>query len=303
MELAAELDASGRLVDYSAEIWNTPHTGARGTAVAESALAGYVAPGKPPQRLMPDGSRFSGGLLNATPSYAIETTRTLEHVIETPIRSSSLRSLGGAPNTFASESFIDEIAEAVGEDPLAYRLAMLSEPRGHAVLSRLAEMCGWTRRWEAGTGRGLGLAYDRHRGRGAMVACAAEVEVEAEVKLVKLWCACDGGLIVNPDGAKNQIEGGMIMAASWALKEQVKLGGAGIVSTTWDDYPILRFDEVPPVDVELIDTRDQRPCGLGEVSQGPVMAAIGNAVAHALGARVRDLPMTREKIAAALLKD
>jgi nicotinate dehydrogenase subunit B len=301
MELAAELDASGRLVDYTAEIWNTPHTGARGTAVAESALSGYAAPPKPPQRLMPDGSRFSGGLLNATPSYEIEATRTLEHVIETPIRTSSLRSLGGAPNTFAAESFIDELAEAVGQDPLAYRLAMLSDPRGRAVLIRLSEMCGWAKRWEAGTGRGLGLAYDRHRGRGAMVACGAEVEVDAEVKLVRLWCACDGGLIVNPDGAKNQIEGGMIMAASWALKEQVKLGGAGIVSTTWDDYPILRFPEIPPVDIELLNARDPRPFGLGEVSQGPVMAAIGNAVAHALGARIRDLPLTREKIAAALL--
>ena len=303
MELSAELDASGRLVDYTAEIWNTPHTGARGTAVAESALPGYVAPPAAPQRLMPDGSRFSGGLLNATPSYEIEATRTLEHVVETPIRSSSLRSLGGAPNTFAAESFIDEIAEAAGQDPLAYRLAMLKEPRGRAVLTRLAEMCGWAKRWEAGTGRGLGLAYDRHRGRGAMVACGAEVEVDAGVKLVKLWCACDGGLIINPDGAKNQIEGGMIMAASWTLKEQVKLGGAGVASVTWDDYPILRFSEVPPVEIELLNTRDPRPHGLGEVSQGPVMAAIGNAVAHALGARIRDLPMTRERITAALLKD
>jgi len=301
MELAAELDASGRLVDYTAEIWNTPHTGARGTAVAESALAGYVPPPPPPQRLMPDGSRFSGGLLNATPSYDIEATRTLEHVVETPIRSSSLRSLGGAPNTFAAESFIDELAEAASQEPLAYRLGMLSDPRGRTVLMRLAEMCDWTRRWEAGTGRGLGLAYDRHRGRGAMVACAAELEVETEVRLVRLWCACDGGLIVNPDGARNQLEGGMIMAASWTLKEQVKLGGPGIVSTTWDDYPILRFDEVPPVEIELINTRDPRPFGLGEVSQGPVMAAIGNAVAHALGTRIRELPFTREKIAAALL--
>jgi nicotinate dehydrogenase subunit B len=122
------------------------------------------------------------------------------------------------------------------------------------------------------------------------------------VKLVRLWCVCDGGLIVNPDGAKNQLEGGMVMAASWTLKEQVKLGGPGIASTTWDDYPILRFSEVPPIEIEFLNTRDARPYGLGEVSQGPVMAAIGNAVAHALGARIRDLPMTREKIAAALLR-
>ena len=135
MELTAEVDASGRLVDYTAEIWNTAHTGARGTAVAESALDGYVDPGAQPVRLMPDGSRFSGGLLNAIPSYDIETTRTVEHVIfPPPVRTSSLRSLGGAPNTYAGESFIDELAEVAGQDPLAYRLAMTSEPRGRAVL-------------------------------------------------------------------------------------------------------------------------------------------------------------------------
>jgi len=302
MELTAELDPSGRLVDYTAEIWNTAHTGGRGGAVAESALAGYSPPPPAPQRILPDGTRFSGGLLNAEPSYDIEAVRTVEHVIAPPpVRTSSLRSLGGAPNTFASESFIDELAELSGTDPLAYRLAMLSEPRGRAVLEKLAQMCGWSRRGQAGTGHGLGLGYDRHRNRGGFVACAAEVEVEAEVRLVRMWCAADAGLIVNPDGARNQIEGGMIMAASWTLKEQVKFGGPGIASTTWDDYPILRFDEVPPVEIELLNTRDPRPYGVGELSQGAAMAAIANAVAHALGARVRELPLTREKIAAALL--
>jgi CO/xanthine dehydrogenase Mo-binding subunit len=303
IELSAELDASGRLVDYTAEVWNTPHTWARGSAVAETALKPLEGPApKAPQRRLPDGSRFSGGLLNAVPCYDIEATRTVEHVIDPPpVRTSSLRGLGGPPNAFAGESFIDELAAAAGADPLAYRLSMLSDPRGRAVLETAARMCGWPRRWEAGTGRGLGLAYDRHRGRSAYCACAAEVEVEAEVKLVRLWCAADAGLIVNPDGAKNQLEGGMIMAASWLLKEEVKLGGPGIASTTWDDYPILRFDEVPPVEIELINTRDPRPFGLGEISQGPVMAAISNAVAHALGARVREIPFTRQKIAAALM--
>jgi nicotinate dehydrogenase subunit B len=303
MELTAELDASGRLADYTAEIWNTPHTWARGRAVAETALKPLDGPPPTaPARLMPDGSRFSGGLLNAIPSYDIAAVRSVEHVIDPPpVRTSSLRGLGGPPNTFANESFMDELAEAAGADPLAYRLSMLSDPRGRAVLEKAAQMCGWPRRWATGTGRGLGIAYDRHRGRSAYCSCAAEVEVEAEVRLVKLWCVADGGLIVNPDGAKNQLEGGMIMAASWLLKEQVKLGGPGIVSTTWDDYPILRFDEVPPIDIELLNTRDPRPYGLGEISQGPVMAAISNAVAHALGARIRDMPFTREKIAAALL--
>jgi CO/xanthine dehydrogenase Mo-binding subunit len=302
IELTAELDASGRLVDYTAEIWNTAHTGARGTAIVESALDGYVSPRAAPQRLMPDGARFSGGLLNAIPSYEIDATRTVEHVIfPPPVRTSSLRSLGGAPNTFAGESFIDELAQTSGQDPLAYRLAMTFEPRGRAVLEEVAQMCGWARRGTGGDGHGLGLAYDRHRNRGGFIACAAEVEVDAEVRLVRLWCAADAGLIINPDGARNQIEGGMIMAASWTLKEQVKLGGTGITSTTWDDYPILRFDEVPPVEIRLLNTRAHRPQGIGEISQGPTMGAIANAVAHALGARIRDLPLTRDRIAAALL--
>ena len=127
------------------------------------------------------------------------------------------------------------------------------------------------------------------------------MSVEDEVRLDHLWCVTDCGQVINPDACKNQLEGGIIMAASWALKEQVRLAGTGIVSTTWDDYPILRFDEVPPVDVELIMAQDQRSTGTGEVSLGPAMAAIGNAVAHALGVRLRDLPFTRERIARTLL--
>jgi CO/xanthine dehydrogenase Mo-binding subunit len=145
------------------------------------------------------------------------------------------------------------------------------------------------------------LAYDRHRDRAGYCAAVVEVEVGAEVRLVRMWCCADAGLIINPDGACNQIEGGMVMAASWVLKEQVRLGGAGVATTTWGDYPILRFSEVPPVEVELINTKDPRPFGIGELSQGPTMGALSNAVAHALGARIRELPFTRDKIARALL--
>jgi CO/xanthine dehydrogenase Mo-binding subunit len=304
MELSAELDPSGQLVDYTAEVWSASHTRARGSALVETALPGLTAPKPILARTLPDGSRFSGGLLNAIPSYDIAASRTLEHLVEPPpVRTSSLRGLGGPPNTWAGESFVDELAEAAGRDPLAYRLDMLADRRGRAVLEKLAEMCGWARRGEAGTGRGLGLAYDRHRLRAAYCAVAAEVEVEREVRLVRLWCACDAGLIVNPDGARNQLEGGMVMAASWTLKEAVTLGGAGVASTTWGDYPILRFSEVPPIEIELLNVRDPRPFGVGEVSQGPCMGAISNAVAHALGARLRALPLTRERIAEALLAE
>ena len=303
IELAAELDPSGRLVDYTAEIWSGPHVG-RGRALAELALprATDAAPAPAAPQPAPGAPRFSGGLLNAIPSYDIPTTRTLEHLVApTPVRTSSLRGLGGPVNTFAGESFIDELAEIAGQDPLAYRLSMIVDPRGRAVVETVARMADWGRRWPPGSGRGLGLAYDRHRDRAGYCAAVVEVEVGAEVRLVRMWCCADVGLIINPDGARNQIEGGMVMAASWVLKEQVRLGGAGVATTTWGDYPILRFSEVPPVEVELINTKDPRPFGIGELSQGPTMGALSNAVAHALGARIRELPFTRDKIARALL--
>jgi len=120
------------------------------------------------------------------------------------------------------------------------------------------------------------------------------------VRLRRVWCAADGGLIVSPDGARNQIEGGIVQAASFTLKEQVRLDAEGVASRDWDSYPILRFSEVPEIEVALIDRPDEPSLGVGECAIGPTAAAIGNAVAHALGTRIRDLPFTRERLAAAL---
>ena len=305
IDLSAELDASGRVADYTAEIWNGPHTN-RGRAIGERALPGERPPPPPamPARALPAGFRFSGGILNATPPYDIAAMRNTEHVVSRPpVRTSSLRGLGGPPNEYASECFIDELAEAAGADPLAYRLAMLKQPRGVHVLQRVAELCNWASRGPGGNGSGKGLAFCIHRNRGAFVACAAAVETDTDVRVRKVWCVADAGLIVNPDGAKNQIEGGIVMAVSWMLKEQVRLEGEGIASRTWADYPILRFGEVPEIEIALVDAREHPPFGIGEISSGPAMAAIGNAVAHALGFRIRDLPFTRERIAAAMLKE
>ena len=301
IELAAELDAGGRIADYQTEIWSGSHTGGRGRCLAETALGLPPAPPPAPPPNLPPGFRFSGGVLNAIPSYDIPAKRVTEHVVETPVRTSSLRGLGGPVNTYANECFVDELAELAGLDPVAFRLGQISDPRALAVVEKTARMCGWAERGPAGTGRGLGFAYCRYRDRGAYVAAAVALTVDTEVRLEHMWCVTDCGQVINPDACKNQLEGGMIMAASWALKEQVRLTGRGVVTTTWDDYPILRFDEIPPVNVELIMAQDQRSVGTGEVSLGPALAAIGNAVAHALGARLRDLPFTRERIAHALL--
>lgn len=297
IELSGELDAAGRLVDFSSEIWSGPHVG-RGYALVEAALAPGTPP--PPPMSIPG---FSGGRLNATPSYEIAATRIRENVIVPPVRTSSLRGLGGPVNTYACECFVDELAGIAGTDPLSYRLSMTSDPRASAVLERLGALSNWSRRGAGGNGDGLGLAYSRHRDRGAYVGVAVALRVDTEVRLKEMWCVADVGLVINPDGAKNQIEGGMVMAASWALKEHVKLGGRGIASTMWDDYPILRFPEVPSIRIELVPQSGAAPFGTGEISSGPTMAAIANAIAHALGVRIRDMPFTREKIAATLLVD
>jgi len=155
----------------------------------------------------------------------------------------------------------------------------------------------------AGTGKGRGIGFARYKNMAAYAAVVAEVEVDESIRLTRVWCAADGGLIINPDGAINQLEGGIIQGASWALKEGVRLDSAGISSRDWETYPVLRFSEVPEVTVELINQApDLPPLGVGEATGGPTVAAIGNAVAHALGARLRDLPLTRERVMAALLQ-
>src|SRR5262249_3159136 len=215
----------------------------------------------------------------------------------------SLRGLGATLNVFAIEASMDELAERAGMDPVAYRLSVLSDPRARAVVERVARMSDWQAAAPFGPGKGRGIGFARYKNMAAYAAVVAEVEIDETIRVLRVWCAADGGLVINPDGALNQLEGGIIQAASWALKEGVRLDTAGISSRDWETYPVLRFTEVPEIAAELVNpAADLPPLGVGEASGGPTVAAIGNAVAHALGARIRDLPMTRERVMAALLK-
>jgi nicotinate dehydrogenase subunit B len=181
-------------------------------------------------------------------------------------------------------------------------LSLLSDQRARQVIEHVATMCDWRAGAAIGTGRAKGIAFARYKNRAAYAAVAVEVEVDEQIKLSHVWCAADAGLVINPDGAVNQLEGGIIQAASWALKEQVRLEETGIRSRDWESYPVLRFSEIPEVHVELVNPVCELPAlGVGEASGGPTAAAIGNAVAHALGIRLRDLPLTRERVTAALL--
>src|SRR5439155_20779402 len=163
---------------------------------------------------------------------------------------------------------------------------------------RVAEAAGWGTTVVAdGWGRGVG--YARYKNVAGWLAVVADVEAVTEVRVRKLTIAADVGMIVNPDGLANQIEGGAIQATSWTIKEQVRFDRRRVTSSTWDDYPILRFSEVPAVEVVLVDRPDEPPLGAGEMAQGPVAGAIANAVYDAIGLRVRDLPLTPERVAAA----
>jgi nicotinate dehydrogenase subunit B len=212
-----------------------------------------------------------------------------------PLRVSALRALGAYHNVFALESFMDELAAAAGADPVEFRLRHLEDPRGRAVIERAASGFGWpTARLAPGRGKGFGFA--RYKNSAAYCAVAVEVaidEARGHVRLVRAVAAVDSGQVVNPDGLRNQIEGGIIQSASWTLHEKVAFGRSRIRSFDWSTYPILRFDGVPEsIEVHIVDRPGEPYLGSGEAAAGPAAGAIGNAVANALGRRLRDLPLT-----------
>ena len=300
----ATLDDQGRPTDWTTEIWSGRHSsrpGGGGNLLAAEALPD---PPPAPPAVDPPESNGGGGTRNGEPLYAFPAKRIIHHLVaETPVRTSSLRGLGATINVFAIESAMDELAEQAGMDPVAYRLTVLTDPRGRAVIEHVARMADWRPGLPVGTGKGSGIAFAQYKNRAAYAAVVAEVEIDEVVRVTRVWCASDAGLVINPDGALNQLEGGIIQGASWALKEGVRLDGAGISSRDWESYPVLRFSEVPEVFCELVGaTADLPPLGIGEASGGPTVAAIANAVAHALGARLRDLPLSRERVMDALLK-
>jgi len=302
VNVRASLDAAGRPVDWTTEIWSATHNARPGLG---NLLAAEALPNPPPPPPPADVPEASGGgaTRNGEPLYAIAAKRIVHHLVpQVPLRTSALRGLGAMPNVFAIESFIDELAARAGADPVAYRLSLLDDARARGVIGHVARMCDWDKRIAAEPAVGIGFA--RYKNRAAYAAVVAQVAVEEEIRLARVWCATDAGLVVNPDGAINQLEGGILQAASWVLKEQVRLDSSGLRGRDWDTYPVLKFSDVPEVTVELIDPQsDNPPLGVGEATAGPTAAAIGNAVARALGARLRDLPLTRERVMAALLSD
>ena len=301
LELRGGLDAQGRIVAWDTQMW-IPATvpGARPLLAADSAG-------------IPQAHGQGSGAIsqNGDPPYAAENVRVVAHWLkQTPLRPSNLRAPGKIANVFAVEGFVDEMAAAMGVDAVEYRLRGLSDPRAIDVIKRAAQMIGWQTRpspmprpAQGGLLVGRGFAYMRYKQAENYVATAMEVAVEpetAKVTVRRVTCAHDCGLIINPDGLRNQIEGSIAQTLSRALHEEVKFDRSRVTSVNWASYPILTFPEVPPIEVALIDRPMLPPYGAGEAATAPVAASLANAIFDATGVRLRSVPFTVARLKAAL---
>jgi len=287
MKASAAITPGGRVAEWNYEVWSNTHSTRPSEPGGNNLLASwYLAePQKAaPPRMQPQPA--GGGDRNAIPLYDFPRQRVVNHLIrDMPIRVSALRTLGAYANVFASESFMDELALAGGADPVAFRLAHLKDPRARAVIETVARLANWKPGQPGGSapggdGKGRGIGFAKYKNLATYVAVIADVEVDSltgKVTVPRAYAAVDSGLIINPDGLTNQIEGGIIQSASWT-----------------------RMPDVPKVEVELINRPEERPLGSGEGSQGPAVAAIANAFAAATGRRLRELPLTPDRVKAVM---
>ena len=300
----ASLDGAGDVASWNYEVWSGAHSTRPGGAAGNLAPAWMLAQPFTQPVPKPGPLPAGDGDRNAIPLYRFPAARVVYHFIESmPLRVSALRALGAYANVFSAESFVDELARRVKVDPIVYRRRQLTDPRARDVIDTATFRFNWAA-WERTPGRGRGFAYARYKTLAAYFAVAMEVEVDREtghVRVVRVVGAIDSGEAVNPDGIRNQTEGGILQSISWTLYEAVGFDRTRVTSRDWSSYPILRFGDVPErVDVHVIDRPGTPFLGTGEAAQGPTAAALANAIADATGARIRDLPLTRARIKAAL---
>ncbi len=299
----ARLGSGGEVTDFQYEVWSNSHNERPGPAGQLVPAWHLQAPfERPPPKPIPQPT--GGGDRNAIPLYRFGKTRIVHHFIPTmPLRVSALRALGAYHNVFAIESFMDELAKAAKADPVEFRLRHLDDTRAGDVIRSAAERFAWAG-YKRQRGRGRGFAFARYKNLAAYCAIACEVEVDREsgrVRMVRAVAAIDSGEAVNPDGIRNQTEGGIVQALSWTLYEAVTFDATRITSVDWASYPIIRFQNLPDtVDVQVISRPGQPYLGTGEAAQGPTAAAVANAVADATGVRIRDLPLTSRRVKAAI---
>ena len=297
VDMGAELSADGRILSWRHESFGFSHAGrprpAKGFSNLQSSW--WLASPRQPVPRQPAMFAEVGIHRNLEPIYAFPNKRLIKHfVASSPLRTSSLRSLGAFTNVFAIESFMDELAHLVGRDPFEFRLAHLEDRRARTVLEALRDRAPDPE--DETAGRGIALARYKNRQTWCAVMVDVHVSDDASVSLDRALITADAGLVIDPDGLINQLEGGFIQAASWTLKEAVRWDADGVTSRDWESYPILTFPEVPVIETYLLDRRLERALGAGEASTGPTPAAIANAVFAASGIRLRDIPFTPDRV-------
>ncbi len=292
VRVEATTGADGTITHWSSQVRSNGHSGRPGRgAVATLLAAPWLEGGKPmPASINPPIAGGGGAQRNAVPIYAFPNLHVgLTRITEMPLRTSALRGLGALINVWSIESVMDELAESAGQDAVEYRLRHLTDPRARTVLEKAAIMAGWP-------GEGMGIAMARYKNFGAWCAVVAQVEATERVRAKHLWIAADMGEVINPDGAINQLEGGALHGVSVALHEQARHDGTRIISDSWDEYPVLRFADVPQVTTELIIRPEEHPLGAGEASMAPAIAAIAGGIFSALGTRPNRLPFIPENL-------
>jgi nicotinate dehydrogenase subunit B len=302
LELAATLTPEGRIDAWQTDMW-VPR------ATANLEWVPLLAPLAAGLR-QPIGQAVGLVSQNGGPPYGANAVQVLAHWLgPAPLRPSNIRAPGKVGNCFAVESFVDELAAKARLDPVAFRLRDLTNPRSVEVIRRATQMIGWQPRPSpaapAGDGLavGRGMAFVHYKGAETYVAIAMEVEVDRKsgaIAVLRVCCAHDCGLMINPDAVRAQVEGNILQTLSRTLYEETTFDRSRVTSVDWASYPLLRFTAVPRLEIALVDRRDDPPLGAGEAASSPVPAALANAVFDATGARLRSVPFTSEKVKALL---
>jgi len=302
LDITGVVGADGRILDWRTDMW-IPQT-TRG--LLNIPLLGPQAAG------LDNIVGLNTGLIsqNGDPPYAADHIQVIVHWLkEAPLRPAPLRSPGKPANCFAVESFTDELAAAVGIDPIEFRLRGLENPRAIEVIKRTAALMKWQVRpspgadTSAAVARGRGISFVHYKHTETYVAMAMEVAVErasGRIKVERVVCAHDCGQIINPDGVRAQVEGCILQTLSRVLMEEVKFDRSHVLSIDWSSYPILRFSDVPNLEIDLVDRPNEPPFGAGEAACAAVGAALANAVYDAAGVRLRTVPFTPERVKAEL---
>src|SRR5262252_511347 len=306
LDISGVVDSTGRIREWRTEMWLPQTT----KGLSDIPLLGPAAAGLDDVRGLQPGAISQ----NTDPPYAADKVEVLAHWLkDAPLRPAPIRSPGKPANCFAVESFTDELASAAGHDPIEFRLRGLDDKRGVEAIKRAAALMNWQSRPSPGSGknagngaavmRGRGFAYVHYKHSESYVAMGIDVAVErasGRIKVERVACAFDCGQIINPDGARAQVEGSILQTLSRVLLEEVQFDQSRVTSVDWNSYPILRFSDVPQIEIELIDRPTEAPVGAGEAACTTVGAALANAVFDATGARLRTVPFTPERVKAAL---